>query len=211
MIPLRIRDFNSYDDGSIPSFNFPQILVLGGRNQEENGLEKSYIFNQNETIKLPDLPDGIYGSTMVLHNGKPLVCGGKKSNGETTSNCFQYVEESWKEFPSLENPRIGAKMMSYETKLLITGGGNDLSTELFNGDSWVAGPQMLRSLSQHCIVPLEDNEGNFLLIGGKTHATYRYSTYYVIPSSAYKLEQTQFLSNWRCLPILIFSPKIECD
>ena len=166
VIPLRVRDFNSYELAVEP-VNLPDILVLGGRNEVENGLEKSFIFNQNQTTTLPALPEGIQGSAMVLHNGIPTVCGGQKSTGEITSNCFQLRDKMWKEFPSLQKPRIGAKMMSYETKLLITGGGNDLSTEVFNGESWMDGPQMLRSLSYHCIVPfIDDNEGKFLLIGG---------------------------------------------
>ena len=59
--------------------------------------------------------------------------------------------EFWVEFPSLQKPRIGSQMLSYETILMITGGGNDLSTEVFNGNEWINGPQMLRSLSYHCI------------------------------------------------------------
>ena len=38
---------------------------------------------------------------------------------------------------------------------MITGSGNDLSTEVFNGDSWIKGPEMLHSLSYqslHCFV-----------------------------------------------------------
>jgi len=163
VIPLRLRDFNSYKTSP---FILPKVFITGGKNDIENGIKNTYIFDKNETSKVPDLPEGIFGAASVLYNNTPISCGGKKIDGEITSDCFQFNGELWVEFPSLQKPRIGSKMISYETQLIITGGGNDLSTEVFNGDSWINGPEMLRSLSYHCIVFLDDN-GKFLLIGGK--------------------------------------------
>ena len=81
---------------------------------------------------LNELPFAIFGASMALYNDTPVLCGGQKSNGQISRSCFQLHNDSWQEFPRLQKSRYAAQMISFGDLLLITGGGNDLSTEIFD-------------------------------------------------------------------------------
>jgi len=72
------------------------------------------------TKKLPNLPDEIDGSPMVLHNGTILLCGGDYN----LKKCLQLDHGTWKEHSTLNEKRWYHSAVTTQTATFLFGGLN---------------------------------------------------------------------------------------
>merc|ERR1719210_3272030 len=78
------------------------IVIAGGYDEYDVGYDTVEVLTGDlGTKQLPNLPEGIYGSSMVLHNGIILLCGGSNNK----QKCLQLDHGTWKEHSSLNKER----------------------------------------------------------------------------------------------------------
>ena len=95
------------------------IIIVGGKSKKDS--TNVEVVKPNFGIKkLPNLPDVTEKSSMVIHDGSILLCGGKKSQ-----QCLYYDHGTWKIHSSLNKPRYGAAIATTKTATFIFGGGFD--------------------------------------------------------------------------------------
>jgi len=70
------------------------------------------------TKQLPDLPEEIDGSSLVLHNGTILLCGGYKNE----KKCLQLDHLTWKEHSTLNKERVAHSAVTTQTATFLFGG-----------------------------------------------------------------------------------------
>ena len=68
----------------------------------------------------PDLPKEIDGSSLVLHNGAILLCGGREKN---LTKCLQLDHGTWKEHSTLNKKRVNHLAVTTQTATFLFGGG----------------------------------------------------------------------------------------
>jgi len=76
------------------------------------------------TKQLPNLPDDIEGSSMVLHNGTMLFCGGFYN----FQKCLQLDHGTWKEHSTLNTARVNHSAVTTKTATFLFGGDDSRTT-----------------------------------------------------------------------------------
>ena len=95
------------------------IIVAGGYDVSRN--ESSSVDFLAEDIgmkQLPNLPQDIYASSMVAHNGTILLCGGYGN----LEKCLQLDNGTWKEHSTLNVERAWHSIVTTQTATFIFGG-----------------------------------------------------------------------------------------
>ena len=114
--------------------------------------------------QLPNLPQEIYGSSMVAHNGTILFCGG---NGNE-KKCLQLDHGTWKVHSILNVERAWHSAVTTQTATFIFGGIYSRTTyEYLPKDStkWLMGKtEIPEGFIGGCAIAV--NEQEILLIGG---------------------------------------------
>ena len=92
------------------------------------------------TKRLPNLPRKIDESSMVVHNGTILLCGGR----ENRQTCLQLNRSTWKNHSVLNMARAGHSTVTTKTATFLFGGGGTFSRKTFeylqNGsNTWLIG------------------------------------------------------------------------
>ena len=87
--------------------------------------------------KLSDLPEGIYGSSMVLHNETILLCGGVNNK----QKCLQLDHGTWKEHSTLNEKRSFHSAATTQKATFLFGGFHQFTYEYLPKDSktWIMG------------------------------------------------------------------------
>ena len=117
------------------------------------------------TKQLPNLPEEIYDSSMVLHNGTILLCGG--INNE--QKCLQLDHGTWKEHSTLNEKRINHSAITTQTAIFLFGGTYSRTTyEYLPTDSttWLMGKtEIPGSFWAGCAISVKSDQ-EIWLIGG---------------------------------------------
>ena len=117
------------------------------------------------TKQLPNLPEEIYDSSMVLHNGTILLCGG--INNE--QKCLQLDHGTWKEHSTLNEKRVWHSAVTTQEATFIFGGYYSKTTyEYLPKDStkWLMGNTEIPGGFYHgCAISVKSGQ-EIWLIGG---------------------------------------------
>ena len=89
------------------------IIVAGGY-----GKYVDFLSGDLEIKQLPNLPQEIYDSSIVAHNGTILLCGGF----ENEEKCLQLDLGTWKDHSTLNEERVGHSVVSTNSASFIFGG-----------------------------------------------------------------------------------------
>ena len=164
LLPIIFDDLSELAWFDLSMAELPNFLIAGGKNTPLQVSNEAFAINQNETEAKNSLPEPLFGSVTFGN----IFCGGKGADFSARKKCFIYQENgAWTAMnEELMKPRFGATSYVFSNgSVWIMGGSGDKSTEIFDGVQWNLGPELPRTLSQHCLVALEND--NFLIIGGK--------------------------------------------
>ena len=133
-----LGDFATF--GILFSDKISCILIAGGSIANEVRSKYNEILTEDLKIKqLPNLQQS-FTTSMVLHNGIILLCGGYKNNEK---KCFQLDHGIWKDHSILNEVRTSHSTVNTKTATFIFGGkGNSHTTyEYLPKDSttWITG------------------------------------------------------------------------
>ena len=137
------------------------IIVAGG-----SGRSSVDILPRDVGIKqLPNLPDGIHGSSMVAHNGTILLCGGENN----LKKCLKLDHGTWKEHSTLNVERTLHSAVTTQAATFLFGGGySDKTYEYLSKDStkWLMGKtEIPGGFGYGCAIAFKSGQ-EIWLIGG---------------------------------------------
>ena len=123
--------------------------------------------DDNSCQAIADLPEAVYGHSIVNTYNGPVLCGGITNSGKT-QDCHRLSSNgSWSKFPNLNDARWYFSMTDVNDLLVSIGGaGAPPSFEVINvqnGTSWVRKELPFR-LHGHCSTKI--NETSILITGG---------------------------------------------
>ena len=99
-------------------------MVVGRRDPDRNTTIFEVITGDYGTKYLSTLPKEIYGSSMVMHNGSMLLCGGSNNR----QKCYKLSHNLWKEHSALNRERINHSAVATQTATFLFGGSRDART-----------------------------------------------------------------------------------
>ena len=88
--------------------------------------------------QLPNLPQEICGSSMVVHNGTVLFCGGRHNE----QKCLQMNHGTWKEQSTLIKERVWHSAVTTKTATFVFGGCHSYKTYEYlpqGSSTWLMG------------------------------------------------------------------------
>ena len=121
---------------------------------------------------------------MLFDDSVPIFCGGYDDH-LNNCECFRYKQSRWLSFARLSPCRWYSgfgyltNQLTGKTKFVVAGGENDQDlskVEAFDGTSWHNLPDLPSSITNHCMVTV--NEKVLLLIGGWTGQSTTSKTYF---------------------------------
>ena len=119
------------------------------------------------TSKFPSLPVKTSASTMFMHDGDILVCGGY----DNEKNCLQLTRGTWKNHSTLNENRVGHSTVTTQTATFVFGGSySDKTYEYLPKDStkWLMGKtEIPLGFENGCAIAVK-SEQEIWLIGGLT-------------------------------------------
>merc|ERR1712209_92876 len=102
------------------------IIIAGGiRMQGGRKSSVEVLTGDLGTKQLPNLPKEIHGSSMVLHNGTILLCGGSWDNNQ---KCLQLDHGTWKKHSTLNEEREFHSAVITQTATFLFGGDSSIKT-----------------------------------------------------------------------------------
>ena len=121
---------------------------------------------ESESTEIRKLPDGIYATSMSLHNETILLCGGKSIEKQ----CLYLDDGIWEEHSILNKKRIYHASVTTQTATFIFGGKHSLTTyEYLPKDSteWIMGKTEIpgRGFELGAAIEVRSKQ-QILLIGG---------------------------------------------
>ena len=127
------------------------------------------VINGETCADLADFPMEIGYSVGTNLQGTPIVCGGHMNSNGVSDKCYQFVEDAWQEFATMNRTRDFAAGIIYDKKFHIFGGWSDgsaeKSTEIVSADGVVIdGPVLPTGVSSHTITSI--NATVSILSGG---------------------------------------------
>ena len=124
------------------------------------------------TKKLPNLPKNINHTSMVLHNGTVLICGGFEGGVwiERKKKCLQLDQGTWKEHSTLNEKRLYHSTVTTPTATFVFGGRySEFTFEYLPKDSttWILGRTQIPDpgFEHGCAIAVKSGQ-EILLIGG---------------------------------------------
>ena len=140
------------------------IIVAGGRPSVMNVVE--VLTGDHKTKQLPTLPEDNYFSTLVLHNGTILLCGGCENYRKKS---LKLDHSSWTEHSKLNQERFDHSAVTAQTNLFIFGGMKSATTYeylLKDTTMWLPGKtEIPKGFSKGCAIAVK-SEQEIWLIGG---------------------------------------------
>ena len=146
------------------------LLIAGGakslKDRDHGVPEAEIIIGDLQTIQLPNLPEKVYHSSMVLCNETVLLCGGL--NNEL--KCLQLDHGTWKEHSRLNEVRVWHSAVTTQKATFLFGGSFSRTTyEYLPKDSttWVMGKTKIPGYGYDdgCAIAAK-SEQEIWLIGG---------------------------------------------
>ena len=117
------------------------------------------------TKQLPNLPIGIDGSSLVVHNGTILLCGGYNN----WKKCLQLDHGTWKEHSTLNVERYRHAAVTTQTATFLFGGYHSWTTyEYLPKDSttWLPGKTEIPvGFSVGCAIAVKSEQEIWLICG----------------------------------------------
>ena len=142
------------------------IMVAGGNNANESEVYTVEVFTGDlGTKKFTNLPAEIYASTMFLHDGNFLVCGGNKNK----KKCLVLSHGTWKEHSSLNKKRLWHSSVTTQIATFVFGGIRSETTYEYlpkGSTTWLMGKtEIPRDFVGGCAIAVK-SEQEIWLIGG---------------------------------------------
>jgi hypothetical protein len=138
---------------------------------------------------LADFPVEIGYSVGANLQGTPIVCSGYENSFGVSDKCYQFVDDAWQEFATMNRARGFAAGIIYDKKFHIFGGTDGSakkSTEIVSADGVVIdGPVLPIGVSSHTITSI--NTTVSILSGG--------GQYDAINDISYSLDQTWYYNH----------------
>ena len=98
------------------------IIVVGGEDESDFGVSDVEVLTGDlGSIKLPNLPKEIDSSSLVLHDRKILLSGGRKN----LQKCLELQHGTWVEHSTLNEPRLDHSAVSVTTTATFLFGGHE--------------------------------------------------------------------------------------
>ena len=126
------------------------------------------IFGDLGTKHLTSLPEGIEASSIVLHDGSILLCGGYPN----TKKCLKLDHGAWKEHSTLNQERYGHSAVTTQTATFLFGGKKSNSRKTYEylpkgSTSWLMGKTEIPGGFFHgCAIAVKSDQ-EIWLIGGR--------------------------------------------
>ena len=144
-------------------------MVAGGNNANESEVYTVEVFTGDlGTKKFTNLPAEIYASTMFLHDGNFLVCGGNKNK----KKCLILSHGTWKEHSSLNKKRLWHSSVTTQIATFVFGGIRSETTYEYlpkGSTTWLMGKNEIPSgFSYGSAVAVKSGEKIWLIGGYKT-------------------------------------------
>ena len=141
------------------------IIVAGGVGYGVNGSHVEAIVENLGIIQLPILPKTIRYSSMVLHDGAILLCGGTK-NGR---KCLQLDHGTWKKHSTLNQNREDHSAVETQTATFLFGGTHSRETYEYlskGSTQWLMGKTAIPGgFERGCAIAVKSDQ-EIWLIGG---------------------------------------------
>ena len=140
-------------------------IVAGGCTTKSTFSTVEVLTKDLGTIRLPNLPKGIDASSMVLHNGTILLCGG--TNNEI--KCLQLDRGTWKEHSTFNQQRLLHSTVTTKSATFVFGGIHSKTTYEYlqkDSTSWLMGKNEIpKRFEDGCAIAVK-SEKEIWLIGG---------------------------------------------
>ena len=143
------------------------IIVAGGNKPGPGGSTKSVevLFGDLRTKQLANLPGKIVESSMFLHDGTILLCGGSY-NGQ---KCIRLDHGTWKEHSTLNEARYGHSAVTVQIATFLFGGSHSRETFEYlpkGSNTWLMGKKEIPGGFLHgCAIGVKADK-EIWLIGG---------------------------------------------
>ena len=138
------------------------IIVGGGYGIESKYSTFEVLTGDLGKKQLPNLPDGICGSSLVKHNGYILICGGLRN----PKQCLKLDHGTWKEHSTLKKERVLHSVVTTQHTTFIFRGFYSRNTYEFlptDSDTWLIGKTVIpRGFDDGCA----KSEQEIWLLGG---------------------------------------------
>ena len=167
------------------------MIVTGSTYPADTTTEIIDVIHGETCAELADFPREIAYSVGAYLQGTPVVCGGffESPPHESSNKCYQFIENAWQEFATMNKARTFAAGIIYDKKFHIFGGNDGSakkSTEIVSDDGAVIdGPVFPTGVSSHTITSI--NATVSILSGG-----YQYDA---INNIEYSLDQTWYYNH----------------
>ena len=138
-----------------------RIIIAGGI----GGTSVEVLTGDLGTKQLPNLPKEIWRSSIVLHNGTFLLCGGDNNK----QKCLQLDHGTWKEHSTLNEGRVSHSAVTTKTATFLFGGGYSETTYEYlpkDSSTWLVGKtEIPRGFCAGCAIAVKSDQ-EIWLIGG---------------------------------------------
>ena len=165
------------------------MIVTGWTDPADTTTEIIDVIDGETCADLADFPMEIGYSVGANLQGTPVVCGGVMNIYGKSNKCYQFIENAWQEFATMNETRRFAAGIIYDKKFHIFGGNDGSakkSTEIVSADGVVIdGPVLPIGVSEHTIASI--NATVSILSGG-----YQYDA---INDISYSLDQTWYYNH----------------
>ena len=134
------------------------ILLTGGLRIRSTIYTVEVLSRDLRSSIFPNLPAEIIDTTMFMHDGKILVCGG----GYNEEKCLQLIHGTWKKHSTLNEKRIRHSTVTTQTGTFIFGGFySDNTYEYLPKDSvkWLKGrPIIPKGFYGGCAIAVKSDQ-----------------------------------------------------
>ena len=140
------------------------MVIVGG--YKKSSVE--FLIGDLGTKKHPKLPKEIFGSSMVLHNGTILLCGGEKNK----QKCLQLDHGTWKEQSTLNEERAYHSAVTTQRATFLFGGCGFDSSKTYeylpkDSNTWLIGKtEIPGGFWAGCAIAVKSDQ-EIWLIGGE--------------------------------------------
>ena len=167
------------------------MIVTGTTYPGDTTTEIIDVIHGETCAELADFPMEIAYSVGADLQGTPVVCGGFPESPpyESSNKCYQFIQNAWQEFATMNKARTFAAGIIYDKKFHIFGGNDGSakkSTEILSADGVVIdGPVLPTGVSFHTITSI--NATLSILSGG--------GQYDANADISYSLDQTWYYNH----------------